>query len=248
MIKYIQFLNYLKNHSSDKIDCTISEIEQILGELLSTSAYKYPAWWSNSPTHPLMKKILEIGWRSENINLKNKTISFYKYSTIKKKPKNEKNKTESLTTHIENKTNNSSYQNKICVITACGNKKESVPLPAWKIYKSSRIKAVHKRKSNEDMYILSAEHGLLPAEKIIKPYNRLLDEDRVKKLLPKIESTIKKYDKIIYFKAGARKLYEECLGTACKNTGVQMISFGFGFMGGINELENRISIAKGKKS
>ena len=32
------------------------------------------------------------------------------------------------------------------------------------------------------MYILSAEHGLLP-EKVISPYNRLLDEDRVNPLL-----------------------------------------------------------------
>ena len=41
------------------------------------------------------------------------------------------------------------------------------------------------------MYILSAEHGLLPSEKIIKPYNRLMDEKRVKELVPKIETIIK---------------------------------------------------------
>ena len=65
--------------------------------------------------------------------------------------------------------------------------------------------------------------------------------------MPKIESTIKGYEKIIYFKAGARKLYEDCLNTACKNMGVQMESFGFGFMGGINELENRINNSKEKE-
>ena len=134
---------------------------------------------------------------------------------------------------------------KVCVITACGNKKESVPLPAWKIYKSPRIKAVYKRKHDCDMYILSAEHGLLPAEKIIKPYNRLMDETRAKELLPNIESVVKNYDGVIYFKAGARKLYEECLKNACEKNNVKLISFGFGIMGGINELEDKINLVKG---
>tara|TARA_B100001123_G_C15228257_1_gene994070 strand:- start:689 stop:1432 length:744 start_codon:yes stop_codon:yes gene_type:complete len=244
MPNYDLFQNYLKNCPTDKIDCSIFQIEQILVGQLPISAYKYPAWWSNSPTHPLMKKILQIGWESRNINLKTKTISFYKNSNIKKLKKvfskNESN------TISKNKTNNHLRTGKICVITACGNKKENVSLPAWKIYKSSRIKAVYKRRSDEDMYILSAEHGLLSAEKVIKPYNRLLDEDRTKILLPKIESIIKEYEKIIYFKAGARKLYEDCLSVACKNMGVEMESFGFGFMGGINELENRINKSKEK--
>lgn len=248
MSNYTPFLNYLKK-ASDKIDCTIPQIEQIIGKPLSASAYKYPAWWSNSSTHPLMKEILEIGWRSANINLKDKTISFYNGSTIQKSKNTfTKRASISLSSPKEHKIIDSSNQNKICVITACGNKKENIPLPAWKIYKSPRIKAVYKRASNEDMYILSAKHGLLRAEKIIKPYNRLLDKEMAEKLLPKIESIIKNYDKIIYFKAGARKLYEECLSTACKKMGVEMISFGFGFMGGINELDSRISKAKGKKS
>jgi len=245
MPNYNLFQNYLKNHPTDKIDCSISQIEQIVVGQLPNSAYKYPAWWSNSPTHPLMKKILQIGWESRNLNLKTKTISFYKKSNVKKVKKvSSKKKSNTIS---KNKTNNHSRTGKICVITACGNKKENIPLPAWKIYKSSRIKAVYKRRSDEDMYILSAEHGLLPAEKVIKPYNRLLDEDRVNTLLPKIESTIKGYEKIIYFKAGARKLYEDCLNTACKNMGVEMESFGFGFMGGINELENRINNSKEKE-
>ena len=242
MPNYDSFQNYLKNNPTDKIDCTISQIEQIVGGQLPTSAYKHSAWWSNSLTHPLMKKILQIGWASRNLNLKTKTISFYKNSNVKKQ-KYMLNKKESDAIS-KTKTNNHLHTGKICVITACGNKKENTPLPAWKIYKSSRIKAVYKRRSDEDMYILSAEHGLLPAEKVIKPYNRLLDEDRVNTLLPKIESIIKGYEKVIYFKAGARKLYEDCLNTACKNMGVEMESFGFGFMGGINELENRISKSK----
>lgn len=32
---------------------------------------------------------------------------------------------------------------KICIVTACGNKKHEIAKPAWKIYKSPRIKAVY---------------------------------------------------------------------------------------------------------
>ena len=72
---------------------------------------------------------------------------------------------------------------KICIVTACGNKKHAEPLPAWKIYKSSRIKAVYNRRNNHDMYILSAQHGLVFSEKIIAPYNRIMDEERAKELV-----------------------------------------------------------------
>ena len=60
---------------------------------------------------------------------------------------------------------------KVCVVTACGKTKRDVPLPARKLYKSARITAVHNRKSDCDMYILSAKHGLIPSEKVIEPYD-----------------------------------------------------------------------------
>lgn len=130
----------------------------------------------------------------------------------------------------------------ISIITACGNKKELSAMPAWKLYKSSRIKAVYNRKANHDMYILSAEHGLLPADKIIKSYNRVMDEQRCAELIPKVKDVVKNYDAIIYFKAGARGLYQRCLEKACSECGVKLISFGFGFMGGINDLPEKIKL------
>ncbi len=133
---------------------------------------------------------------------------------------------------------------KVSVVTACGNKKEKVPLPAWQLYKSSRIKAVYNRKGDTDMFILSAEFGLVPAEKIIPPYNRLMDEKRCSELIPKIKEIVKNYDAIIFFKAGAGKLYEQCLSKACDESGVQLISFGHGFMAGINDLPKKIQEAK----
>tara|TARA_B100000586_G_C19766399_1_gene284093 strand:- start:57 stop:455 length:399 start_codon:yes stop_codon:yes gene_type:complete len=130
---------------------------------------------------------------------------------------------------------------KYTVITACGNKKNSLPLPAWQLYKSPRIKAVYNRKGNHDMYILSAKYGLVNAEKIIEPYNRIMDDARCDELLPEIKKTVEKYDTVIFFKAGARKLYEQCIVKACEMANIRIISFGFGFMGGINDLPKYLS-------
>jgi len=73
---YFPFLNYLHEHRDIEVKCSLGRIEQILGHNLQQSAYKYAAWWSNSPTHPLMKKVLEIGWESRNVDLRNQTITF----------------------------------------------------------------------------------------------------------------------------------------------------------------------------
>ncbi len=133
---------------------------------------------------------------------------------------------------------------KVCVVTACGNKKQSTAKPAYKLYKSSRITAVYNRKGEHDMYILSAEHGLLHSEKITEPYNRIMDEQRCLELIPKLKPIIEKYDTIVFFKAGARGIYEKCLKMACNENDVKLVSFGFGFMGGINELKEEISKAE----
>ena len=129
---------------------------------------------------------------------------------------------------------------KICIVTACGNKKHDVSMRAWQLYKSSRIKAVYNRRTGKDMYILSAEHGLLFSEKVIEPYNRIMDESRAEELIPQLVPIVAKYDAVIYFKAGARGIYEQCLGDACKKAGKKMISFGYGFMGDIGNLQNII--------
>jgi len=133
---------------------------------------------------------------------------------------------------------------RVSVVTACGNKKAEIPLPAWQLYKSPRIKAVYNRKGNHDMYILSAEYGLIPAEKVVAPYNRIMDEKRSEELIPKLKEVVKNYDAIVYFKAGSRNLYEKCIAKACKDTGTRLISFGKGFMGDINELELKIKEAE----
>lgn len=132
------------------------------------------------------------------------------------------------------------HKKKICIVTACGNKKHDNSLPAWKIYKSPRISAVYKRKGDCDMYILSAKHALVHSEKVIEPYNMILEQERIKELLPSMVTVLQKYDKVIFFKAGARSLYENCMKEACNRADVPLDSFGFGFMGDIGKLEEKI--------
>ena len=131
-------------------------------------------------------------------------------------------------------------KNKVCVITACGNKKRDRPSPAWQLYKSSRITAVYRRRDGCDMYILSAKHGLLPSEKIIAPYNQIMDPERAGELLPGMIRVLQGYDRVVYFKAGASGIYEECMREACERAGRPLDSFGYGFMGGIGELGGRL--------
>ena len=134
--------------------------------------------------------------------------------------------------------------NRVCVVTACGNKKTEYAQPAYKLYKSPRITAVHNRKGEHDMYILSAEHGLLHSEKITEPYDRMMDEQRCLELVPRLGPIIQRYDVIVFFKAGAKGIYEKCLRMACDENNVRLVSFGSGFMGGINRLPEEVSKAE----
>lgn len=82
---YSPFTNFIKSQKNDSISCTFKQIEQILGKSMPNSAYKHLAWWSNSPTHPLMKEVLGVGWMSKKPDLDKKMVSFYKDSLAKQK-------------------------------------------------------------------------------------------------------------------------------------------------------------------
>ena len=132
---------------------------------------------------------------------------------------------------------------KVCIVTACGNQKHDYPLPARKLYKSARITAVYNRRCNCDMYILSAKHGLLPSEKVIAPYNRIMDQMRMQELLLDMIPVLQKYDKVIFFNGGARSLYAECIKEACNRADRPLDSFGSKILEGIGDLEAKINDA-----
>ena len=136
---------------------------------------------------------------------------------------------------------------KILIVTACGAKKNPRPLPAYKLYKSARIKAVYNRRSGCDMGILSAEYGLVRAHDVIEPYERLMDEERAEELAPFVAEKLKEYDCIIFFKGGARKAYLSCIKAACKKAGRTLVALGYANMGGINDLPKATYLAKREK-
>ncbi len=132
---------------------------------------------------------------------------------------------------------------KIVLITACGNKKEKGPAPAWKLYKSSRIRHLYK-KSKElgiPLYILSAKYGLVFAEEVIEPYDMIMEEKRCKELIEQIKLVISKYNAIIFFKGGSRKVYKNCLEKVVNELNKKLVVFGYGNMGDIGKLEDIVN-------
>lgn len=129
---------------------------------------------------------------------------------------------------------------KILIVTGCGVSKHSEPMEAYKLYKSSRIKAVYNRKQGCDMCILSAKYGLVDAEKVIGPYEKVMDEKRASELMPSILEKISKYDYVILFKGGTKQIYQKCIENACKIAEKPLIQFGYAHMGEINKLTSII--------
>ena len=125
---------------------------------------------------------------------------------------------------------------KIVVVTACSKRKENTPLPAWKLYKSSRIKAIYRNSKNCDIKILTAKYGLIDADEIIDPYDEKMDEERAQVLVSKIAKKLRKYDFVIYYKAGASKAYLECMKKACELSEKPLVVCGFKVIGGINDV------------
>lgn len=136
---------------------------------------------------------------------------------------------------------------KVLIVTACGAKKNPGPMPAYKLYKSSRIKAVCNRRCGSDMCILSAEYGLVDAHKTINPYERVMDERRAEELVPSVAEKLKSFDCVIFFKGGSRRAYLSCIRAACKKARRTLVTLGYANMGGINDLPKVIELIKHRR-
>lgn len=67
-----EFLENLKDEQNCKF--SFNDIEDIILDKLPASAHLYSAWWSNSPSHPLMKVVLKTGWKAVKVDLKNREV------------------------------------------------------------------------------------------------------------------------------------------------------------------------------
>ena len=90
MPNYSKFEEFL-NVQRDSVDLKFSEIEKIIGEL-PNSAFTYQEWWSNHPSHPLMKIVLKNGWKQRNLDLFLKKVQFYQNKRSTKQNTHESSK------------------------------------------------------------------------------------------------------------------------------------------------------------
>jgi len=115
---------------------------------------------------------------------------------------------------------------KVAVATACGEGKRAGTLPALELYTGSRIKAVYNRSCDQPMFVLSSEYGLIPVEKEIACYNRIMDEKRAKELAPQVAQVLKNIEWLIYYRTGARKDYTDCIRQAASMSGTNLVLIG----------------------
>lgn len=71
--KYYKLRQYLSATKETVLIMSFFEIEEILGFQLNASAYKYPAIWSSSDSHPLAVAWLNAGYLSEQLSLSRQT-------------------------------------------------------------------------------------------------------------------------------------------------------------------------------
>ena len=125
----------------------------------------------------------------------------------------------------------------LILATACGAKKESSRLPAWRLYRSSRIR--HLKKVTEaygvPIYILSAKHGLINSDTVIDPYDEVLTEEKFEALKPVVLSQLRELKRkglrrILFYRGGARKLYLDLLMASALKLSLNVIYYGSGNM------------------
>lgn len=78
MSTYALLYDYLQKTDLNKITMTFFELEQVLGFILPRSACTYSAWWANGG-HSHAHAWLDAGYKVERIDLRTKTVSFYKH-------------------------------------------------------------------------------------------------------------------------------------------------------------------------
>ncbi|MCX8178015.1 MAG: FYVE zinc finger domain-containing protein [Candidatus Bathyarchaeota archaeon] len=78
--KYDRLKNYLKFRSAftDTVKLTLTQIDGIIGDNLPIEAYRQEEWWQNDSSKAHAKAWLQAGWKTAEINLKEKYVIFQK--------------------------------------------------------------------------------------------------------------------------------------------------------------------------
>ena len=81
--KYIALTNYLKDTNREIIKLSFKEIEQIIGEKLSKSAYNYHEFWSNTTSHSIAFGWFNAGYKKKFVDIKVKDVNTSKKGLLK---------------------------------------------------------------------------------------------------------------------------------------------------------------------
>lgn len=84
------------------------------------------------------------------------------------------------------------------LIVACGASKRATAAPAWDFYTGAGWSMVRRWLLEGGpvpgwLYVLSAEHGLIPAATVIDPYDRRMTRDRARELAPQVAAALAGY-------------------------------------------------------
>ena len=75
---YLEITRYLEKQNSSILVMSFDEIKKINGDYLPASAYKHLAWWSNSKSHSQAFGWLNAGYKTCNVDIALKKVTFEK--------------------------------------------------------------------------------------------------------------------------------------------------------------------------
>lgn len=79
MSKYEPLEEYLRSCSQSDVPMTFSEIEEIIGDGLPSSAFKHRPWWSNNPSNSVITYAwLRAGYKSAEVDMTGRKLVFRK--------------------------------------------------------------------------------------------------------------------------------------------------------------------------
>ena len=79
MSKYDPLQHYLAGRAQGLWTASFADIEDTLGALLPSSAYKYQAWWANETqagSHPQSHAWVIPGWKTTDLDLERRRVTF----------------------------------------------------------------------------------------------------------------------------------------------------------------------------
>lgn len=179
MGSYDPLLLYLLGLEENEIELSFREIEAILQRPLPASARKYPAWWSNDPSHSLGRLLGKHDIKTARCSLAGETIVFRK-APEHETPDNAVVKTGSSNlTRLHPEALSPAAPNSRCwdvCLVSCVAVKRPGTHPARDLYASPLFvkSRTFAEKCSSRWYILSAKYGLVEPDRKIAGYDQTL--------------------------------------------------------------------------